>query len=209
MENYQFLFPKTMGDDFIYYYSNLIDQTNKKEFKFQNDAFFIFTNILNRIYFILDIFNRIFYGKSVFFTQLKYRIYQYQNVWFFWLNIPSLNCYSFCNIICSILFDQLLGIGFALFIHQYTTQFYLMNYIDKSITLLVQHIYDLLVQFESMPAGLKLNQPFNEAISQLMFYHIYLWKNYIIILNNTIFPISILLFSYFCIFGLSFSLRFG
>lgn len=196
-----------MGDDFIYYYSNLIDQTKGKKLQLQNDTFFLITNILNYIYFILNIFNRLFYGKSIFVTQLKYRIYQFQNVWSFWLNMPSLNCYSFGNILGLILFDQLLGVCFALFIHHYTTQFQLIKYLDQLITVLVRHIFDLLVQFESMPAGLKLNQPFNEAISQFMFYHIYLWENYIIILNHTIIPISMFLFSYFSIFGLSFSLR--
>ncbi|XP_027203209.2 phosphatidylinositol glycan anchor biosynthesis class Q isoform X2 [Dermatophagoides pteronyssinus] len=157
------------------------------------------------LFWLFDLMDMITFHKSLFIAQLKFRLLQIRYIWNLMKQSPSKQSLSLGNLLFAIIFDHILGILATWLIFKYTNQSHLMQLVDTNVGLLVNKINNMLVLLQSMPAGLKLNQPFNDAISQVMFYHIYLWQNYMLIFQS-LFPAIMIFAFYFGIFGITFTI---
>ena len=210
---YDYMIARQLSTTFIYYYGQAKRYNNQKSAICDDFATTLTSeqsrSSLRLPYFILYLFwllDLLTFHKSLFIAQLKFRLLQIRCILNLAKQSPNKQSLSLCNLLFAIIFDHILGIMAILLVFRYTNHSHLMQLVHTNVGLLLNKIYNLLLLLQSMPAGLKLNHPFNQALSQVMFYLIYLWQNYMLIFQK-LFPAMTIFACYFGIFGITFTIR--
>ncbi|UXI22213.1 putative ATP-dependent DNA helicase HFM1 [Sarcoptes scabiei] len=209
INHFQFFLPKKQIKTFIF---RNTDQTFENVFKtiydpIKNrnriDVKFFRSKFLSSLFCLIEFLNHLTFQKSIFLKHCKFRLIQFELILRLSDHFASRSIISFYNLIFTIAFDIVLGVLLVWFIYRWQTPNILIECFRFHWIQIVEKINNLLNLLQSMPAGLKLNYPLNKALSQIMFYHIYLWQNYIVIMQN-LFPFILNLLFVSGLFGASF-----
>ncbi|RWS29776.1 phosphatidylinositol N-acetylglucosaminyltransferase subunit Q-like protein [Leptotrombidium deliense] len=114
-------------------------------------------------------------------SQLSYRINQMHFCYYVFVKHKRSHSLIARNIIFSILFDIFVGILFVSTFMYFSRQW--LNCGLFYAETVVNNVEQLLHYLISMPVGLKLNRPLNQALGHFFEYHIHIWKTYISIVT--------------------------